>query len=89
MSVKIGDTVSLRLTPRITGLRASSPAPGWQEPLNESHRMMMRSLAYLDGRVRGGKAGTVTVDRAGQVNIASAVETATYRRQPYSTGTMR
>jgi hypothetical protein len=35
--------------------------------------MMMRSLAYLDGRVRGGKAGTVTVDRAGQVNIASAV----------------
>ena len=32
--------------------------------LNESHRMMMRSLAYLDGRVRGGKAGTVTVDRA-------------------------
>jgi hypothetical protein len=32
MSVKIGDTVSLRLTPRITGLRASSPAPGWQEP---------------------------------------------------------
>jgi len=47
--------------------------------LNESHRMMMRSLAYLDGRVRGGKAGTVTVDRAGQVNIASAVETATYR----------
>jgi len=25
---------------------------------------MMRSLAYLDGRVRGGKAGTVTVDRA-------------------------
>jgi len=49
MSVKIGDTVSLRLTPRITGLRASSPAPGWQEPLNESHRMMMRSLAYLAG----------------------------------------
>jgi hypothetical protein len=44
-----------------------------------SHRMMMRSLAHLDGRVRGGKAGTVTVDRAGQVNIASAVETATYR----------
>ena len=32
MSVKIGDTVSLRLTPRITGLRASWPVPGWQEP---------------------------------------------------------
>ena len=64
MSVKIGDTVSLRLTPRIPGCALLRLAPGWQEPLNESHRMMMRSLAYLDGRVRDGKAGTVTVDRA-------------------------
>ena len=32
----------------------------------------MRSLAYLDGRLKGGKAGTVTVEKVGQVNIASA-----------------
>jgi hypothetical protein len=42
--------------------------------LDRAHRMMMRSLVYLDGRLRGGKAGTVTVEKAGQVNIASAVE---------------
>jgi hypothetical protein len=34
--------------------------------------MMMRSLAYLDGRLKGGKTGTA--EKAGQVNIASAVE---------------
>jgi hypothetical protein len=42
--------------------------------LDRAHRMMMRSLVYLDGRTRGGKAGTVTVERAGQVNIGSAIE---------------
>ena len=40
--------------------------------LDRAHRMMMRSLVYLDGRSKGGKAG-VTV-QARQVNIASTVE---------------
>jgi hypothetical protein len=42
--------------------------------LDRAHRMMMRSLTYLDGRLKNGKLGGVTVERAEQVNIASAVE---------------
>jgi aminoglycoside/choline kinase family phosphotransferase len=41
--------------------------------IDRAHRMMMRSLAYLDGRDRGPPSGSVRVDRAAQVNVGGVV----------------
>jgi hypothetical protein len=38
--------------------------------LDRAHRLMTRSLNYLDGRLKTGKLGVVTVDRAEQVRLA-------------------
>ena len=47
--------------------------------IDRAHRMMMRSLAYLDGRDRGRPSGSVRVDRATQVNVGAAIGMATWR----------
>jgi ABC-type phosphate/phosphonate transport system permease subunit len=49
-------------------LRLTSLGPRTE---THAHRMMIRSLTYLDGRMRSRKAAAVTVEKAGQVNIAS------------------